>query len=284
MLEKTGILGWACIHPPWHFAKTIFVTVCGLIYLASLLSVLLSSSRFEGNKDQLSSESHKILRGFRSLYLLLCCFSYKQLRHFLPWSKVWTPTRNCNQTVTPSDLIWALSDSVQSSCLAQQTADLSYDVLWSRHFLSSLSGIQGANLLIGARAVAFNLHFQSIFTPDVRDSELGSVQSWPAWSALLLLDSFEQLRELKSRCKRRILRQDQHSVSAASDLLSLPHCQSWLVALPRLRAWFYILCHAGRIRVGILNLPDFLLKCGKWGRLSLVMLLHYSTPRCTPGC
>ena len=30
-----------------------------------------------------------------------------------------------------------------------------------------------------------------------------------------------------------------------------------------LETWFYILCHAGRFHVGILNLPDSLLKCGK---------------------
>ena len=122
--------------------------------------------------------------------------------------------------------------------MAQQTADLSYDVLWSRHFLSSLSGIQGANLLIGARAVAFNLHFQSIFTPDVRDSELGSVYSWPAGSVLLLLESFiptERAQILVQASNHSgvvcILRQDQHSVTAASDLLSLRSYQCRLGAL-----------------------------------------------------
>ena len=69
-------------------------------------------------------------------------------------------------------------------------ADLSYHVPWSRHLLSCLCGILGADLLIGARAVVFNPHFRYFFSPDVRDSELGSIQSWPAGSALLLQDSF----------------------------------------------------------------------------------------------
>ena len=37
----------------------------------------------------------------------------------------------------------------------------------------------------------FNPHFQHFFSSDVRDSELGSVKSWPSGSALLLLASFE---------------------------------------------------------------------------------------------
>ena len=142
----------------------------------------------------------------------------------------------CNQNATPSELFLT---AVQSSCLAQQMADLSYHVQWSRHLLSCLCGILGADLLIGARAVVFNPHFRYFFSPDVRDSELGSIQSWPAGSALLLLDSFEPTQRaqiLVQASNHRgivwVLRQDQTSVTAASDLLSLRRYQSLLVALP----------------------------------------------------
>ena len=60
--------------------------------------------------------------------------------------------------------------------------------------VSVSSGPEGLDLLIGARVVAFNSHFQYFFSPHVPDSELGSVQSWLAGSALPLLDSFEPLK------------------------------------------------------------------------------------------
>ena len=57
----------------------------------------------------------------------------------------------------------------------------------SFHLLSCLCGILGADLLIGAQAVVFNPQFEYFFSPDVKDSELDSVQSWPAGSAQYLL-------------------------------------------------------------------------------------------------
>ena len=119
--------------------------------------------------------------------------------------------------------------------------------------------------------MVFNPHFRYFFSgsPDVRDSELGSIQSWPAES-LLLLDSFEPTHRaqiLVQASNHRgvvwILRQDQNSVTAASDLESLRRYQSRLVALLPRRAWFYTPCHAGRIRVWILDLPDSPLYYGK---------------------
>ena len=122
-------------------------------------------------------------------------------------------------------------------------ADLSYHVLWSRHLLSFLCGILGADLLVGARAVVLNPHFLYFFSPDVRDSELGSVQSWPAGSVLLLLDSFEPtqraqilLQASNHRAVVWVLSLDQHSVTATSDLLSLRSYQSRLVALLPLKS------------------------------------------------
>ena len=72
----------------------------------------------------------------------------------------------CNQNATPSELFLT---AVQSSCLAQQMADLSYHI-WSRHLLSCLCSILGADLLRGGRTVVFNPHFL-YFSPDVWDSE-----------------------------------------------------------------------------------------------------------------
>ena len=90
----------------------------------------------------------------------------------------------CNQIVAPSEIFLAV---VQSSCLAQQMADLSYDVLWSGHLLSlrllsCLSGILRIDMSIGAQAEVFNpqIQYLSESFPDIRDSVLGSVQSWPA--------------------------------------------------------------------------------------------------------
>ena len=94
----------------------------------------------------------------------------------------------CNQSVTPTERFLS---AVQSSCFAQQTAYDGVDhVRWSRHLLSCLRRTLGADLFIGARAVALNPHFQHFFSPDAIDLELGGVQSWPAVPALLLLDSF----------------------------------------------------------------------------------------------
>ena len=173
----------------------------------------------------------------------------------------------CNQNVTLSGRFLT---AVQSSCLAQQMADLSYHVLWSRHLLSCLCCILGADLLVGAGAVVFNPHLQYFFSPDVLDSELGSIQSWPAGSALLLLNSFEPTQRAQILIQASnylgvvwVLRQDQNSVTAVSDLLSLCHYQSRLVALLPQRAWFYTPCHAGRIHFGILGLPDSPLNYGK---------------------
>ena len=60
------------------------------------------------------------------------------------------------------------------------------------------------------------------------DVQLGSVQSWPAASALLLLDSFEltQRAQILVQASNHcgvvwVLRRDQHSVSAASECFGL---------------------------------------------------------------
>ena len=57
--------------------------------------------------------------------------------------------------------------------------------------------ISRADLLLCARAVTSYLHFRYLSFPDGKDSELGSVKSLPAWSALLLLDSFAPTEKAK---------------------------------------------------------------------------------------
>ena len=189
----------------------------------------------------------------------------------------------CNQNATPSERFLT---AVQSSCLAQQMADLSYHVPWSRHLLSCLCGILGADLLIGARAVVFNPHFRYFFSPDVRDSELGFVQSWPAESALLLLDSIEPTQRaqiLVQASNHRgvvwVLRQDQNSVTCFGLTISSPLSvsASGPSSPQELGSTSHVMV-AGF--VGILNLPDSPLNYGKGGHLRLALLLHCSIPTC----
>ena len=73
--------------------------------------------------------------------------------------------------------------------------------------------------------MAFNPHFQHFFSLDAIDLELGGVKSWPAVSDLLQLDSFaptkgaQILAQESNHCGEVwVLRQDQQSVTAASDL------------------------------------------------------------------
>ena len=101
-------------------------------------------------------------------------------------------------------------------------------------FVKLLCRILGADLLIGAQAVVFNPHFQHFFrvSPEAKDLELGCVQFWPAIPALLLLDSFapteraQILAHAATHCSLVwVLPQDQQSVTAASDLISLSRFQ-----------------------------------------------------------
>ncbi len=80
---------------------------------------------------------------------------------------------------------------LRASCLAQQRADAEGQVHWSRHLLTYLRRITGAELLIGTRAVSHNQHFQHFVSHLAGDQWLGAVQEWPQVPALLLLDSFE---------------------------------------------------------------------------------------------
>ena len=84
---------------------------------------------------------------------------------------------------------------INESCRAQQDADQTYSVPWSRHLLASIRQITGADLLIGASAVNYNPHFLYFSSPYPPDAALGSMSEWPQVPALLVLDSFApQLR------------------------------------------------------------------------------------------
>ena len=62
-----------------------------------------------------------------------------------------------------------------------------------------------AELLVGARAVAFNPHFLHYCSPSANDIALGAVDQWPPVPALLLLDSFEPLLGAGSYSKLQII-------------------------------------------------------------------------------
>ena len=81
-------------------------------------------------------------------------------------------------------------ENVCKSCRAQQDADQSHCVPWSRHLLARIQKITGAELLIGASAVNYNPHFLHFSSPHPIDEFLGSVCEWPQLPALLILDSF----------------------------------------------------------------------------------------------
>ena len=125
--------------------------------------------------------------------------------------------------------VWALSDCCTIVLFGAINDRSQLSCTRSYCLLSCLCCILGTDLLIVASSVVFNPHFLYFFPSEVLDSDLDSVQSWPAGSAILLLDSFEPIWRAQILVKAMnhhcdlvcVLCQDQHSVSAASDLLSL---------------------------------------------------------------
>jgi hypothetical protein len=84
--------------------------------------------------------------------------------------------------------------SLGASCRAQRMADPEYYVHWSRHLLTSLRQATGAEALVGASAVTYNLHFTSFHSPFGCDQSLGALSTWPDVPVLLILDSFAPSR------------------------------------------------------------------------------------------
>ena len=78
-----------------------------------------------------------------------------------------------------------------ASCMAQQSADVEYHIHWSRHLLACIREITGAQLLLGARAVAYNPHFSLFASPFAGDRWLGAVLEWPSTPLLFTPDSYD---------------------------------------------------------------------------------------------
>jgi len=131
--------------------------------------------------------------------------------------------------------------AIRDSCLAQSSADLEYQVHWSRHLLACLRRITGAQLLIGARAVKFHPHFSFFISPDANDIFLGAADSWPDVPAVLIINSYpptarSQILQQASTHGSPVwvLRQDESTHAAREELMVLRQKNAKLVAiLPR---------------------------------------------------
>ena len=132
-------------------------------------------------------------------------------------------------------------ETLCASCLAQEQADASYQVHWSRHFLACICTITGVELLVGARAVTYNPHFQQFYSPSPGDVQLGGVDQWPPVPALLLLDSFDPdtrhgvlQQAFKHPKEVWVLRQNSPLSSSAADMRMLTRLGARLCAqLPK---------------------------------------------------
>ena len=132
-------------------------------------------------------------------------------------------------------------EAVCASCLSQAWVDSTQYVHWSRHLLACRHVITGATLLVGARAITFNPHFQYFQSPEPGDLLLGAVDTWPAVTALLVLDSWDSalrpdllLRASSHTSAVWILRQDCPAAASARDLQSLQRLGARMCAqIPR---------------------------------------------------
>jgi len=141
---------------------------------------------------------------------------------------------HCQGTVPPV----AVLEHLATSCRSQDQADSEYHVPWSRHLLACLCHQLKVELLVGARAVAYNPHFHHFVSPESVDSSLGAVTQWPAQPALLLLDSFPPhhrssvLRRAREHCCAVwILRSDKPSQRAVEDSMLLQRLGACLMLL-----------------------------------------------------
>ena len=146
-------------------------------------------------------------------------------------------------------------------------SQLSY-VPWSRHLLSCLCGILAVDLLIGARAVVFIIHTFGTSSevllprcPGFTGRLCPVLASWISSSSarLVLTNSTSSNSVLRIWYNVRIIT---WSPRLRTCYLFAVISLGWWPFFPW-RAWFYIPCHAGRSRVGILYLPDSFLNYGK---------------------
>ena len=141
----------------------------------------------------------------------------------------------------PAEPTEGFLETLCASCLAQEQADASSPIHWSRHLLACLRAVTEAELLVGARAVTFNPHFLHYCSPSANDIALGAVDQWPPVPALLLLDSFEPaarsrlLQQASNHPKEVwVLRQDLPSDPSAADRKVMAHLGARLCAqLPK---------------------------------------------------
>jgi hypothetical protein len=119
---------------------------------------------------------------------------------------------------------------LRASCLAQQTADAEYHIHWSRHLLACIRDKTGAQLHLGARAVAYNPspYFPLFASPFVGDRWLGAVLEWPSVPLLFTPDSYDSAarQQVWQRLKQHrqpiwVLIQERSSPAYQRDLLIL---------------------------------------------------------------
>ena len=55
---------------------------------------------------------------------------------------------------------------ISASSRAQQQSDQEHHVHWSRQLLAYIRKVTGAQLLVGASAMTYNLHYQSFVSPN----------------------------------------------------------------------------------------------------------------------
>ena len=94
-----------------------------------------------------------------------------------------------DQSNNPPDALFLRH--LRASCLAQQTADAEYHIYWSRHLLACIREITGAQLHLGARAVAYNPHFPFFASSFAGNIWLGAVLEWPSVPLLFTPDSYD---------------------------------------------------------------------------------------------
>ncbi len=70
---------------------------------------------------------------------------------------------------------------ISDSCRAQNDADLVSFVHWSRHLVASVRKITKSELLIGASAGTYNLHFPYFLSPYSPDVHIGAIAEWPKY-------------------------------------------------------------------------------------------------------
>ena len=131
--------------------------------------------------------------------------------------------------------------AILQACVEQQQQDDAKSIHWSRHLLTSMANVTKARGIIGCRSVTYHPHFAWYHSPTASDTALGSVQTWPDDSCILLLDAFP--KEAREALLRRatghtkhvwVLRMVERNESSSTDHSRLVRCGAQLYAhLPK---------------------------------------------------